>query len=105
MSQIFVVTDEWLTVQGTDRSRLVGVYDTEEKAEGAIKRVIKHWETFDGGSQKNEHFIGYFEFDGPMNAVIIPEYEDAVGEDDDEDEDDDDDDEEDDDEDEDDDDD
>ncbi len=86
---LFVVTDEWLSSEDSDNSsRLVGIFDSEQKAAEAVAAVDAHWEAFDGGSQEDEHFCGYFDYEGPLNAFTLPEYDETVGgEDDDEEED------------------
>jgi hypothetical protein len=73
LTAVFIVTDEWMAAESPeDGSRLVGVFDSEEKAQAAVDAVDAHWETL---GEEEEHFCAFFEFSDPMNAITMPDYE------------------------------
>lgn len=74
MAKLFIVMDDWLTASTDDRSRLIGIFDSETKAQDAIDETYEHWETFDEGSQADDHHVGWFEYDEKINTSLLPDY-------------------------------
>jgi len=73
LTAVFIVTDEWMGAETPeDGSRLVGVFDSEEKAQAAVDTVDAHWDAI---GEAEDHFCAFFEFSDPMNAITIPDYE------------------------------
>jgi len=80
---LFIVTDEWNGSTSTEgRSRLVGVFSTEEKADQAVAAVDARWEAM---GESDEHFCSYYAFNGLPDVITMPDYDDEYGDDDDDD--------------------
>jgi hypothetical protein len=84
--RLIIVMDERCAEGEEADSALVGVFTSIEAANRAIKKVQNHWKKFDEGSEADCHNLTHFDFDGELDNVTIPVYEDAVGEEDDDDE-------------------